>query len=462
MYRTLLGCTAMAVLALSCRADSTNPAPETLIRLNVRPVPAPKPALRYQLLPELGEMSPGNPIHNYLRCSVEQQGVFFDKEALRRREDLLVMPLQELAVRGAQDYGRVALSQADRAARLDNPDWQILLKLKADGIAVKIPDVQALRPVAAALKVRFRAEVALGRFEDAIGTAKTLFAMSRHLGEHPTFVGNLVGMAVAYEAIGPLEEMLEQPACPNLYWALSNLPDPLVPLDKGAAGERMWTLGVCQDLDATSPMSAEQINKFIEQKDEYLGVENPAKEGRGVRGWLDARTKDEAVVRAARRRLVEYGIPEARLLRFSASQVILLDEKRELEVRFDELMKAITFPAWQFEAVTAGMPSNKEPALFADALVPAVATVRRAQGRLEQRIALLRHVEALRLFAAEHEGAWPASLSAVTVPLPDDPFTGKPFRYVPIGETAHLRGSPPPGMENDTAYRVHYEITLQK
>src|SRR6516165_9643962 len=150
MYRTLLGGTAMAVLALSCRADSTGPAPETLIRLNVRPVPAPKPALRYQLLPELSEMSPGNPIHNYLRCCVEQQGLFFDKEALKRREDLLVMPLQELAVRGSQDYGRVALSQADRAARLDNPDWQIMLKLKADGIGVLLPDVQQLRPLASA------------------------------------------------------------------------------------------------------------------------------------------------------------------------------------------------------------------------------------------------------------------------------------------------------------------------
>jgi hypothetical protein len=462
MYRTLLVGTAMAVLALSCRADSTGPAPETLIRLNVRPTPAPKPALRYQLLPELREMSPGNPIHNYLRCSVEQQGVFFDKEALKRREDLLVMPLQELAVRGSQDYGRVALSQADRAARLDNPDWQILLKLKADGIGVLIPDVQALRPVAAALKVRFRAEVALGRFDDAIDTAKTLFAMSRHLGEHPTFVGNLVGIAVAYNAISPLEEMLEQPGCPNLYWALSNLPDPLVPLDKGAAGERMWTSWVFHDLDATSPMSAEQIKTFIAHKDEFFGVENPTKEGRGVRGWLDARTKDEAVVRAARRRLVEHGIPEARSLSFPPNQVILLDELREFEVRFDDLMKAITLPAWQYEADIAGTPSKKEPALFADALVPAVFTVRRAQGRLEQRIALLRHVEALRLYAAGHEGAWPAGLSAVPVPLPDDPFTGKPFRYEVIGETAHLRGSPPPGMENDPAYRVHYEVTLQK
>jgi hypothetical protein len=461
--RTFLGCAATAILALPCLADSTSATPETLIRLEVSPAPAPRPALRYQLLPELREMSPGNPVPNYMRCSVEQQGFFLDKETLERREDLLVMPLKELAVQGLQVHGQAALRQADRAARLDTPDWQILTKLKADGVGALIPDVPQLRPVAAALKVRFRAEVALRRFDDAIGTAKTLFAMSRHLSEHPTFVGNLVGIAVAYNAIGPMEEMLEQPGCPNLYWALTNLPDPLVRLDKGAAGERLWTLcWLFRDLDDRSPMSAEQIQKVIADKDALFGDGKPVKEGEGMRGWLDARTKDEEVVRAARRRLVEHGLPEERLLRFPASQVILLDEKREFEVRFDDLMKAVTFPAWQFEAETAGMPSNKAPALFADILMPAVSSVRRALGRLEQRIALLRHVEALRLYASVHKGALPASLSEIPVRLPDDPFTGKSFRYEVIGNTAHLRGTPPRGAENDSTFRVHYEVTLQK
>ena len=41
-------------------------------------------------------MNPGNPIHNYLKCFMEQQKFFFDKEAFQRREKLLVMPLKEL------------------------------------------------------------------------------------------------------------------------------------------------------------------------------------------------------------------------------------------------------------------------------------------------------------------------------------------------------------------------------
>jgi hypothetical protein len=48
------------------------------------------------------------------------------------------------------------------------------------------------------------------------------------------------------------------------------------------------------------------------------------------------------------------------------------------------------------------------------------------------------------------------------VPLPDDPFTGGPFRYEVDGATAHLRGSPPRGEEKNPEFNVHYEVTLRK
>ena len=159
-----------------------------------------------------------------------------------------------------------------------------------------IPDVQQMRPLANALKVRFRAEVALGRFDDALRTAKTLFAMSRHLGEHPTFVGNLVGIAIAYVAIGPLEEMLEQPGCPNLYWALTNLPDPLVPLDKGAEGER-----VCISWVVPRPGRHRPDERGPDQEVHrdtwtcYSETRRPSGR-RAMRAWLDARAKDEGMV----------------------------------------------------------------------------------------------------------------------------------------------------------------------
>jgi hypothetical protein len=263
----------LTATALPASARQPDPNPETLIRLHVQPAAAPTPALRYLLLPELREMSPGNPIQNYMKCFMDQQKFFFDKEAFERRQQLLAMPLKELPAQELEEYGGLALSQADWAARLDNPDWQILPKLKSDGVRVLLPDVQQLRTLGRALKVRLRAEVALGRFDKAIRTAATMFALARHLGDHPTFIANVVGIATASSTIEPLEEMLEKPGCPNLYWALASLPTPFISLEKGRQGERLMLLAEFRDLDDSAPMTAEQIQKFIEHIDPLLGHE---------------------------------------------------------------------------------------------------------------------------------------------------------------------------------------------
>ena len=241
MPRPILVCAVVIVLALPCRAEQAGSQPETLIRLNVSPAAAPKPALRYRLLPELKEMNPGNPIQDYMKCALDRS----DSSSTRRLSSTArsCWPCRSRSCprRSCRNTAGPRLGQADWAARLDNPDWQILLKLKADGIATLLPDVQQMRRLARALQVRFRAEVGRGRFDDAIRTAKTMFAMSRHLGEHPTFIGDLVGIAIASVAIEPLEEMLEQPGCPNLYWALTTLAQPLGPPGQGhgrRAGDR--------------------------------------------------------------------------------------------------------------------------------------------------------------------------------------------------------------------------------
>jgi hypothetical protein len=463
MLRLVVTYAAFTVIAHACRADGVTSDSETLIRLTVPPARAPKPALRYQLLPELKEMNPGNPIQNYFKCFMEQQKFFFDKEAVERREKLLSMPLRELPTQGLADYGGFALHQADWAARLDNPDWQILLQLKTDGVALLLPDVQQIRAVGTPLQVRFRAEISLGRFPDAIRTAKTMLAISRHMGEHPTLIGNLVGISIANLAIGPLEEMLEQPGCPNLYWALTNLPTPLVPIDRGMGGERALVLSEFRGLDDSSRMEGGRVKKFIAHMDRLLGVGKPPEPGAPpVIAWLNARRNDEKYVSAAIERLVEVGLAREIVRRFSTDQVVLLDEKREYEARIDDVMKIANLPIWQAESLAKQTKSPLAPAIFADVLVPGVAAVRTTQARLDQRIALLRHVEALRLYSAEHDGILPTKLSDCPVPLPDDPITGKPFRYEVDGNTAHLRGTPPAEEKNNPKYNVHYEVTVRK
>jgi hypothetical protein len=458
----MLAIAALVTACLSLAAAGKPPeSTTTTVNLTVQPMAAPRPALKVQLLPELREINPGNPIFNYLRCYSEQQNFFFGKESVDNRERWQTMPLADLPVKELRGYGGGALRQADYAARLDSPDWQILQKAKSEGFNLLVPDLQHMRQLASCLKVRFRAEVAERRFDDAVATAKTMFALSRHVAEHPTLIGGLVGIAIANVAIGPLEEMIQQPGCPNLYWALTDLPSPFVDLRRGLQGERLLADAEFAGLDSTAPMSEAQLGKIATRV--IATVQQLPDVKRDAREWLDGRTKDEKQVRAGRQRLVASGLAEAEVKQFPALQVILLDDKRAYEVRRDELTKAMALPYWQFDVslLDALATGEADDTLFGKWEISG-ARVKKAQARLDQQIGLLRHVEAIRLYAASHEGKPPAHLEDLTLPLPLDPFSGKPFVYEVDGQTVTLCGSPPRGEVANPAYNLRFVVTIKK
>jgi hypothetical protein len=458
MTRVLVAVVALGVFPLLSRGE------EPAIQFTVRPMASPKPALKYQLLPELRELNAGNAAHNYLKCFIEQRRFFYSKEAVADRVRYQTMPLAELPLDKLRDYGRNALRQADWAARLDAIDWQELQHVQEGGVEEVLPGVGPLQVLAAALQVRFRAEVAGRRFDDAIRTAKTMFALSRHLGEHPSEVANLVGLWTAHLGCNTLEEMVQQPGCPNLYWALTDLPCPLVDLRKGVHGQRTLLAAELRVIRDDAPMAEAEIEKFV---DHYCGTRSFAREQTGdaprnQRAMLLARVKDADRVSAARRGLRNAGCAEALVNRFPPLQVILLDEKRAYEIQRDERIKLLALPLWQIDSFA----SRKETAsgsghLFTDQL-PDIIKLRRTQGQLEQQIALIRHIEAFRLYAAEHDGKLPAQLAELTVPAPADPVTGKPFGYTVEGTTAKIRGGPLEAENKGMARIALYAVTMQK
>ena len=100
MLRTLFfWCAGIAVFTHTCLAEQTITTTEMLIRLNVRPAPAPKPALRYRLLPELKEMNPGNPIQSYMNCMMAAEEILSSTiwKSFQNREKLLAVPLDRAA-----------------------------------------------------------------------------------------------------------------------------------------------------------------------------------------------------------------------------------------------------------------------------------------------------------------------------------------------------------------------------
>lgn len=87
-----------------------------------------------------------------------------------------------------------------------------------------------------------------------------------------------------------------------------------------------------------------------------------------------------------------------------------------------------------------------------------IGKVFQSQAMLERKIAALRCIEAIRLYAAAHGGKLPATLGEIKeVPIPVDPITGKAFEYEAHGDKAKLAA---PNFAKGSSL-LTYEINLQ-
>jgi hypothetical protein len=458
MKRLLFAMTVLMAVSLDSVAD------ELKVDFHVQPMAAPVPALKYQLLPQIEELNPGNAAQNYLKCFMEQHAFFFSKQAVLDRDRYQSMPLIDLARERMDGYGSSALRQADWAARMESLDWQSLSSIQSSGIEGPPGEVGPIQVLAKALHVRFRGEIARRDFDNAIRTAKTMLALSRHLGEHPTEVANLVGLWVAHLSLNAIGEMVQQAKCPNLYWALTNLPSPLVDLRKGIQGERTMVATELRAIKDDAPMTDSEIETFVGRLSGVISVarQQAGQPPRSVRAALNAAVKDAESLKAARQRLIEGGLAAKKVEQFPAAQVVLLEQKHRYVIERDDRLKLLAVPIWQIAA------KSKAPARIGTSLsplrdlLPNIEKVRAEEAELERQLALLRYIEAIRLYAAEHDGKAPASVADLAVPLPLDPLTGKPFVYSAAGTVAHIRGDSPVQAAQLGGQAVEYSVTIHK
>jgi hypothetical protein len=447
----------------ACAVAAPGPAKDRQVTLDVQPAAAPVPALKYQLLPELSEMNPGNAIPGYLRCFGEQQNFFFKKESSDEREHLVNCPLTDLKPE-LKSYGGSALRQADHAARLEYADWNLLPQLRKEGYWMLLPDIQQMRTLAKALVVRCRAEVADKDFSAAVRTLKTIFALARHLGEHPAMITGLVGTAIAQSGVNVLEEFIQQPGAPNMYWALATLPTQLVETRRAVSGERMMAeFGLGPLSDPQRVWTADDIPVAMQKGKELAAVSELPEEDRKMAGtWIEERLKDEPWLTAARRFLTEHGYPADKVAKYPVQQVLYSKLLLKGNIFRDEALKWMNVPYWQAESYLAELenpPADIEEKLSRMTGI-AIPKVLSAHVRLEQRLALLRTVEAIRLEATKNGGKLPANLAEIHLPVPVDPVTGKAFAYKIDGMTALLEGKPVPSPA--TTWKYSYEVRLRK
>src|SRR6185437_5506846 len=198
------------------------------------------PALRYQLLPDYAEQTPGNaaPIYVVAFAILPR-----DAAAADRLGALLSVPLDQLRAKDVapllKDY-EGAFEQLRLAEQRDHCRWG--LPYREQGPRTQLPFLTSSRQLAVALAVRARWQISQREYDDAIETLKSGFALARAVETDAMLMQCMVGVGDDKMMLDVVAELQQSPGAPNLFWALANLPTPLVDARSAFAIQRLWSM----------------------------------------------------------------------------------------------------------------------------------------------------------------------------------------------------------------------------
>lgn len=442
------------------------------IPLTLHPQAAPVPALKYRLLPDLAERTPGNRAFLYYRSFSPEwfTNLRRDPKVYESIDKARKTPLDKLSdLKIDWVLGSNMLKEVDRAARREYISWEMTQRVREEGILMLLPDIQAMREFTTYLAARARLEMAAGKLGQATFTLQTGMQLGRDVAHAPTLIQALVGVAISYIMLEQVETLIQQPGAPNLYWALTTLPRPFIGMRRPLEGEKLMLSGYLPEIKAAGirPLSEAEIQKLIDRfykiiVDAKMTLQPKWRFQLVLIGFVGQLYPD------ARRGLLEQGYTARQVDALPAFQAVALYTLEGFDRERDDLFKWVYLPFPegypQLKKIEKRSRSNAVARVpLVGELLPATSKVYLAVTRLDRKIAALRCVEALRLYAADHEGKLPKSLDEVTaVPIAHDPFFGKPFEYRRTDEGATLYGPPPAGETANPSNSLKYELKLKR
>lgn len=461
----------LTLLALSAPARADDPLEITegrtadnprLYRIPLTPADPVTPALRYRLLPTPLEIVRGNAAPLYIELA----------PALREVD---VDPLSEVATADLPRSGAGAklndlaplLARLDEAARRNRADWPAGRDVNA-----VMDYLNPMRNAANIVHLRTRLAIAEKRYDDAVRSMQTEFAMARHMAEDAPLIHGLVATGMAALGTQGVREMMAQPDAPSLYWALSSLPRPLIDPQTVLEGERRWISQRLPSLrlprDQIKPETWQQLASELMNLGMTLQLDAGADpDAVELRRQMGAAAMAMAAIVPARQWLGERGLSEQELADMPPPKIVAIYYIASFNEAFDELAKWNTLPPWMAQD---GMPHDARlrtvlhEQQFSNTvltmMVPSLARARETILRIDRDVQALQTIEAIRAHAAAH-GAPPARLADIRAwPALPDPMTGRPFDYA-VTDTGFMLAAPSPA-PNRPQDGFIYEVRLQQ
>jgi hypothetical protein len=477
-----------SLYAMQAAADP----PDATVKITLYPAAAPRPALKYQLLPPFLERRPGNAAVWWNRLLAERQQYYaeFDNKFLMngKYEKWMDIPIGDPR---EKEYRQKELAEVipllntesifrdmERAASYESCDWQLPVR-EGDFYSILLPEVQNTREYARILCAKAHLEIAEGKFDEAVRTLQVGYALGRHVGNPGIcLVQNLVGATIAGIMSHQVEAFIQQPGAPNLYWALATLPRPLIDFRQAFEAESVAVYLSFPELcdidkkkyppDQWRQILEKLVDMIIKYSYEYRGMQS-SRNKKTTKFYIMA----DIVSRyhAAKRFLIEQGRSAEEVEAMPVAQVVVLHTMIIYDEFSQEQAKWMMVPyaqgrkgMRQSENQLADLHrSGREIIPLASMLLPAVCAAKAAEARTDRSIAALQVLEALRIYAASHDGRLPEKLTDITeVPIPPDPTRDEPFGYRREGDKAFLE-SPDPYSGGYSGYgAIRYQIEMKQ
>lgn len=436
--------------------------------LTLYPKAEPVPALKYKFLPDAFERNSGNAASLYLKAMgfLEQNTVrkkLYELEGEKPGRELppriyLDVPPSKYPIDEVKEYLKLTAFQSpmlEQAWLRDRFEMDRQVKDSKNPFAILLPEIQSFRDIARDQSVRCRLAIAENRIDDAIKIVGQQYAMSRHVGQDDFIVSALVGCAIQGFATEDVYYLVQHPDCPNLFWAASRLPKPLIEWEHCLASESHFVdlqFAKLQQVN-TQPRSDAYWQEFItefadEMKTNGVFYWSGVDAGDDSKVPSDPRAEIESHVAsnfaAAKEFLVQQSIVSSdKVDSYPKAQIFFLAMKHHFEQSCDELFKwtnvALHQGNQQIEAIEKKNTDRTRPEFTRlSEFLFAGHAVRSIQARSIQRMLLIQAVEGIRLYGAAHDGKLPESLADLPYPLPADPASGQPLIYAKKGNAATI------------------------
>jgi hypothetical protein len=451
--------------------------PKTLALHAMQP---PDPLLRYRLWPAPEHRRDENPAALVNRAVILSLQVSPDtkKDFVERYERWKEMPaeslpreeVRQLLSRYSHVFGELA-----RCENLMRIDYNLQLdQLSAtEMIMTLLPELQEMRQLARLIELRARLAIAEEHWDDVVDDCRLGFRLAEVAGHSTNFlVGRLVGLAVSGTMMGVIEEAIQRPACPNLYWALVSLPDErLFEMREALEYESLLLPRVLSAAGAIPPQpigaeaAREKLRAIVRQANQMM-------QSSGENGLPDAAvdlmTGAYVVVLAEPARELLALTPQwaERAHELSASEAVLRASKLKLDRVRDRWIAWSMLPTevWD-EYAPERQAAFSIQASLVDVLerlpwllMPAVDAARSAGRRAQQQRNLLLTLEAIRMHAAE-TGELPLTTEHMRpVPAWGDAMAAQPFGYQRSSPTHAVLSRAPRWPGNDPETSLHLEL----